>query len=175
MAGQEFFRVREIKLTLNELGFLTDLDQRNLKKKLAKIVPENGPNGSTLYDLRPAVHAIFLEGDDSLPALKIQREKAETRLAEAKALKVELENATSEKELVPIAEVRKMYGDLLGNFRTRMLSIPSKAAFVLTHVKTPGEMEAHLTEMIHEALHALLELAEDGIPNADSAAPKTHD
>jgi hypothetical protein len=36
-----------------------------------------------------------------------------------------------------MAEAQKMFGDLVGSFRTKMLSIPSKVAFVVANMKDP--------------------------------------
>lgn len=126
-------KFKEQVINLSELGELTEINLMTLKEKLTNIpVVGNGPHSSTLFNLKAALQAIYVHADDSLSALRLQREKAETRLAEAKAIKVELENAASEKTLVPISEAQKMFGDLVGSFRTKMLAIPSKAAFAVT-------------------------------------------
>ncbi len=153
-------KINEIEMNLSELGVLTGLNLMALKKKLENVpIARTGPKGSTLYNLKVALRAIYVHGDDSLPALRLQREKAETRLAEAKAIKVELENAASEKTLVPMVEAQKMFGDLVGSFRTKILAIPSKAAFVVANMKNPGQIEKHLKEHICEALDALSQLS----------------
>jgi phage terminase Nu1 subunit (DNA packaging protein) len=168
-------KMNELVMNLSDLGALTGMNLMALKKKLESVpISGTGPKGSTLYNLKAALQAIYVHGDDSLSALRLQREKAETRLAEAKAIKVELENAASEKTLIPMAEAQKMFGDLVGSFRTKMLAIPSKAAFVVANMKSPGQIETHLKELICEALDALSQLSTEATSGSDEESAKSH-
>ena len=114
-----------------------DIHARVLKNKLHSISPEKGGQNSTLYPLKESVDAIYKKEKTDLAALKLQREKAEARLAEAKAIKVEMENAATEKSLIPLVEAEKTFGDLVVNFKTRLEALPSKATFMIKNMSNP--------------------------------------
>jgi hypothetical protein len=147
--------VKEIKLTLSELELLTGFSLLTLKKKLESVDPQTGPNSAQLYPLKESVQALYCQGEDSLAGIKLKRELEETRLATARARKLELENAEKEKRIIPIDEAEAMYAELIGNFKNRILAIPSKSAFILANTNDPAEAEAHLTEVIAEAFDEL--------------------
>jgi len=151
----KLLRVSDIKLNMTELSVLTDLSMVTLKRKLESVESTPGPLNSLLYPLKKAVHAVYVYGNDNLDELKINREREETRLASARAKKVELDNAEKEKKLIPIEDAESVYCDYVGKFKARLLVIPTKAAHLLTSTQSPGQIQSILTDLIHEALDEL--------------------
>ena len=74
------------------------------------------------------------------------------RLFKARADIAELERQTRFDRLVPIEDIEASWVQLVGNFRTRIIAIPSKAATRVVGVKTPAQGLAILTEVVNEAL-----------------------
>ncbi len=68
-----------------------------------------------------AEHRVAQQGGDGEPLHVVKR-----RLAAAQARRVELQNAERERELVPLDEFCSWIGQRHGEFRTRILSIPTQ-------------------------------------------------
>ena len=160
-------------MSLSELGVLTGYSFPTLKKKLENIVPTDGPQSSLLYSLKDAIQVIYSESHDSLPELRLQREREETRLASARAKKIELQNAVLEKALVPFEDAERLYADLVTSFKARLLAVPSKAAYTLSSMRDPVDIETFLKELINEALDELTRRSQDETTRACEATAET--
>lgn len=90
-------------------------------------------------------------GDDE--DLDLATERA--RLAKAQADAQEMKNRQSERELLPAAEVTAAVQAAFARVRARLLAIPTRAAPVLIGVKSPTEIQAKLTDLVHQALAEL--------------------
>jgi hypothetical protein len=155
----KLLRTNEIKLSLGELSELFGVDADTVKSKLSDLPTITGPYKSTLYPLKEAIGSFFFAGDETLQELKLARERAETRLAVVRANKIDMENKKRSGELIEMKVAEQEYGDLIAQFRSKMLVIPNRAALRLAAIRTPGEVEEYLTELIYEALSALSQSA----------------
>ena len=86
-------KAEEVYFSLNELSNLTGFTFLTVKKRLASLIPIDGPHSSLLYALPEAIPLLYPKTDETLTELKLQREREETRLAATRAQKIEFENA----------------------------------------------------------------------------------
>ncbi|MER2126305.1 hypothetical protein [Solibacillus sp.] len=112
------------------------------------------------YDLIDTVsrYITFLKmSNDGLDEPKVQESlEYEKWLHEkAKREKAEIELAHLKKEMHKADEVEKVLNHMLASFRSKMLSLPSKAALFLSSKDDPKEIEALLERDIYEALAEL--------------------
>lgn len=112
------------------------------------------------YDLIDTVsrYVTFLKmSNDGLDESKVQESlEYEKWLHEkAKREKAEIELSHIKKEMHKADEVEKVLNHMLASFRSKMLSLPSKAALFLASKDDPKEIEALLEKDIHEALSEL--------------------
>ncbi|MDR0672743.1 MAG: hypothetical protein LBF93_03570 [Zoogloeaceae bacterium] len=106
------------------------------------------------YEIAPCVigYIKFLESRLDGDAGDLLTEK--TRLTRLQSEKLETEIARLKGEMVSIAAAEYGWSALIGAFRAKMLTIPSRAALSLVK-KTEKEIEQILTDMIYEALAEL--------------------
>ncbi len=76
-------------------------------------------------------------------------------LIKAQREKVELELKIARGELIPRETVERVQDGMIGAFRSRILSIPSKTAPILASVDDPGQVQQIQKEHLHEALNEL--------------------
>ena len=77
-----------------------------------------------------------------------------TRLTKAQATKTEIETNRLKGDLISVTDAERGWGALLGAFRAKMITIPSRAALAVQK-KSEYQAEKILTEMIYEALTEL--------------------
>lgn len=81
------------------------------------------------------------------------------KIAKEQALKLALENQERQASLLPKQEVEQEVGNAFMNVRTRLLSIPSKAAPEVFGIESRAEIESLLKRLVHEALNELASCA----------------
>lgn len=101
---------------------------------------------------------------DGAGDLDLVQERA--RLAAAQADAQAMRNALSRAELLPRADVTKTVQAAFARVRAKLLSIPSRAAPLVSAMRTATEVQSKLTELLHEAL---AELAATRVVANDSA------
>ena len=74
------------------------------------------------------------------------------RLFKARADIAEPKRQARFDRLVPIEEIEPSWAQLVSNFRTRIIAIPSKAATRVVGVRTAAQAQAILAEVVNEAL-----------------------
>lgn len=85
--------------------------------------------------------------------------KERAALMRAQRRKIHLQTAALRGELVPRAQVREIWGRLVGNFKARCLGIPSKLAGMLTGLDETAVIRERIER---EILEALAELSGEG-------------
>lgn len=98
------------------------------------------------------------------PPLRVSREQGEYH----KARLVEIECEIKLKNLLPAKEVEKVWTNILTNFKTKVMSIPSKASPQLTNIDAASEIEQILRRLVDEALLELSEYSADAYDTNDS-------
>ena len=86
-------------------------------------------------------------------SLDLATERA--RLAAAQADAQAMKNATSRGELLPRADVTAAVQMAFARVRARLLAIPSRAAPIVVPMTSAQEVQAKLTDLVHEALAEL--------------------
>jgi len=111
------------------------------------------------YELVPAVRGYirYLReraiGADALPDEAARASRA--RLIKAQAEAQEMENAKERGELLPVDLIEQTWTDMAGAFKSRVLSIPGKAAPQVVACNSITEVKALLEQMVIEALSEL--------------------
>lgn len=102
-------------------------------------------------------------------------EHERTRLAKEQADKTELENKVSRGKLITVHEPVAMLEKILIAFRSRILSIPTKAAPLVHGCATLSETRDKIENSLHDALNELAQLDVTAIGSAsgDRSGPTT--
>jgi hypothetical protein len=119
--------------------------------------------GSGLYDLAPTVSAYiqYLRREsDAGEEINIHTERA--LLIRAKRRSEEYDLRLREGDLNEAADVERLYGYMLSNFRARLLSVPAKVAPRVKGKTDEVEVEAIIKAEIDEALQELSNFDTEG-------------
>lgn len=135
-----------MKVSISTLNEYTGFDSKTIASKLKDLSYEPGPRGSKLYEIKPALRAVFEQKD-------VAKERA--RLLKAQADKAELDLKERQGELVSIEDVVKDVASEYTILRQRLLSIPNKLAMPLSSVTQPHEVQQILQAEIVELLTEL--------------------
>jgi len=84
-------------------------------------------------------------------------DRARIRLTNAQADKVELEVEELHGNLIPLDKMKAMWAGVLGNFRAKILSMPTRLAPLIATQKDPKKIEKIVKDFCNEALNALSE------------------
>lgn len=146
-------------VTVAELADFLGLSTRTVKDLAARgVLPRTGRGR---YDLKASVRnyarslrdsAALRGGDDATTA-------ARRREVEARAEKVELQNAKTRRELVPAVEVERRWTAILTDVRARMLAIPSRVRARLGHLTAADE--AVVAAEVRDALEGAADASTD--------------
>lgn len=90
-----------------------------------------------------------------------------TKLVAAQAEERQLLVQKLKGELIDAEDVARVWGDYVGNVRSKLLALPSKLAHQILTIDNYGEAEQMIKELVHEALE---ELVNDGIPKSTVAS-----
>lgn len=137
-------------LSADELGLLLGVSGRTVRELASRGVIAKAGRGrySTAEAVRAyAAHlregAALRGGDDATVA-------ARRREAEARAEKIELQNAQVRRDLVPAAEVERLWTEVLADVRARMLAVPARCRSRLGHLTQADG--AAIEEEVRDAL-----------------------
>ena len=140
-------------LNVDSIAKLLDLTPRRVQQLVKeKILPQPYDRGK--YAVVPCVIAYikYLRGLIDGEGGDYMVEK--TRLTKAQATKTEIETNRLKGDLISVTDAERGWGALLGAFRAKMTTIPSRAALAVQK-KSEYQAEKILTEMIYEALTEL--------------------
>ena len=114
------------------------------------------------YELAPAVQGYIRylqERSLGRPSAPEDYHSEKARLVKLQADKAEIEIKEMSGELVKADEVLQEWTTIVSAVKSRMLSIPSKAAPILAHEDSPASVIEILEDMVREALQELSEYA----------------
>lgn len=133
--------------------FLNLTERRIRQLKDEGIITEERPG---LYNLLKVNHEYidFLKGDSKAEE-KISYHEERAKLVRAKRRNQEYDLRLREKELHEAAEIEEVMGEMLVNFKVRLLAIPTKLSPLLSTKKSKIEIHKILSEAIEEALSEL--------------------
>ena len=135
------------QITISELSELTDLDRRTVQRRVAALQPITKDGRREFYDSGAAIAALFDENSNP------QKEKA--RLDRLRADMVEQQLAISRGELIREDELILAWTKVGVEIKTRLLSIPTKAAPMLIGLKGMPQVKDILEGLIHDALNEI--------------------
>lgn len=143
--------------TQAEIAVHLDLSQGAVSKFLAEQSIERTSAGYDLAEVRVAyirrirTQAAGHTGADGKQNLITERAKLAALQVDAHTMKNELARG----ELLPRLEVVAAMQDANARVRARLLAIPPRAAPIVAAMAAPVEVQAKLTEFVHEALAEL--------------------
>ena len=148
------------KKTIAELFGVTERRVEQLAQK--KIIPKAGKG---LFDLGPTVQAYIrymhglANGAISADTTELNQRllQAQAEEKEAKARMAELDLSVMQGSLHEADHVKKIMADMIVACRSRLLSLPSKAAVTAANMTDPAEITSFLRGIVYEALEALSE------------------
>jgi phage terminase Nu1 subunit (DNA packaging protein) len=144
--------------TIVQIAQALDLSTKMVNDLVARGTITKQPRGQ--YDVEEAtreyVRHIREVAAGRLRAGELDLAEERARLAKEQADAKEMENALLRGDLVEIGGVAKEFGKQASAVRTRLLSIPSKAAPLVISCEKPAEARAIIEDMIEEALNELV-------------------
>lgn len=116
-----------------------------------------------IRETRPGLYKLIEVNHDYIDYLKggikseekISYHEERAKLVRAKRQNQELDLRLREKELHEAAEIEEVMGEMLINFKTRLLAIPAKLSPLLANKKSKVEIHKILREAVEEALGEL--------------------
>ena len=148
MAGQTF--------PLDTICKLLDLTPQRVNQLVREGIVPRAERGR--YELVPVVQAYIrylrdraVKGDVHGDDYSAHR----TRLVKTRADLMEIEKAQIENRLIPAGDVEKVWGEVLNSCRSKLLSLPTKAATEVFAAESLTEVKAILKQGIYEALNEL--------------------
>ncbi|MBU5438302.1 hypothetical protein KQI42_09795 [Tissierella sp. MSJ-40] len=134
-----------------------DITERRVRQLRDEKIIEEYPNSNGLYELLPTVHSYInylRKGNpESEEAINYNAERA--KLVRAKRLNEEFELKIKENQLHNSEDIERVMTDMLINFKSRLMAIPSKLSPVLSKKTDKTEIFKILKEYIDEALNEL--------------------
>ena len=151
--------------SISSLAELCGVATRTVRKRCEGLPERQGDKNAICYESTQALPRILgIAGGDEDAALG-SFEAERTRLTKAQADKTEIEVAVLRAELIPAAVVERVQGQMISNTRSRVLSLPVKAAPILVNRKSETDIKTILTEMVHEVLAEMADFSEsDYVP-----------
>lgn len=148
--------IAEIELSRTDMAAVIGVTARRLDQLAKEGRLHKLPNGC--FNLVETVQAwIRWEHEKAKGDGPKTLEEAKIRLTTAQAEKTELEVGALLGELHPAASVEAVWSDMIGAFKARIMSIPTKLAPLLAGRKNPNEIQSILKGATNEALQELSE------------------
>ena len=140
-------------VNMDNLTNLTGITRRTIQKRLIDIIPVVEKGRGHWYESKevlPILLGLQKAGED-----KKTLESERTRLASAQATKTELEVEVIKGNLIPADHVKEVVDTMLSSFRSKLLSLPTKAAHAVLPLADHAEAESVLRDYVYEALQEL--------------------
>lgn len=141
-------------LSINQLCEITGHTYRTIKKKLAKVDPEEQDGRTLYYNTIDALHVIF-GADEGSDGKKIDGRYELARLNKLRADHLELDLKVKRGELTSAEELRRKYIGLVTTFRSRCLSLSRRLASEVRNAASEREAVAIIDEAMREVLSEL--------------------
>ncbi len=160
--------------SISKLAELCGVSTRTVKKRCEGLPERAGEKNAICFESTAALPRILGVISDDPDAQVGSFEIERTRLTKAQADKTEIEVAVLRAELIPAAVVERVQGQMISNTRSRVLSLPVKAAPLLVNRKSETDIKTILTEMAHEVLAEMAAFSEsDYVPERQQAVGAT--
>lgn len=132
-------------------------------------IEKEGKRGeSTLFNTEKVIDWMVKRAS----ATDAELERARIRSINATAEKTELEVEEMKGNLIALDEMKGMWAKVLGAFRARVLSMPSRLTPQLAAVRDPKKIEKLLKDTCYEALTELSEYEPENNPKAKAGSKR---
>ena len=134
-----------------------DISERRVRQLRDEKIIEEYPNSNGLYELIPTLHKYinYLRKNNPESEESIDYNAERAKLVRAKRMNEEFELKIKENKLHNSEDIETIMTDMLINFKSRLMSIPSKLSPVLSKKTDKAEIFKILKEHIDEALNEL--------------------
>lgn len=134
-----------------------DVSERRVRQLRDEKIIEEYPNSNGLYDLVPTTHKYinYLRKRNPESEENIDYNTERAKLVRAKRLNEEFELQIKENKLHCSEDIETIMTDMLINFKSRLMAIPSKLSPVLCKKTDKAEIFKILKGQIDEALNEL--------------------
>ena len=150
-------------VNIDTLTKLTGSTRRTILNKCTDIERIQGKGREHLFESKDALPLIIGGKKSDDKTLESER----TRLASAQAEKTELEVEVIKGSLIPSENVESVVNNMISAFRSKMLSLPTKAAPSVIQLADVAEAETLLREYVYEALTELSEYDSEKYSTSD--------
>jgi len=150
-------------VNIDTLTKLTGSTRRTILNKTTDLTRTTGTGRELLFESKDALPLIIKGRKESDKTLESER----TRLASAQAEKTELEVEVIKGNLIPSESVEAVVNNMISSFRSKMLSLPTKAAPSVVQMADTSEAEELLREYVYEALTELSEYDSEQYSTSD--------
>jgi hypothetical protein len=151
-----------MQISLRDLALVCAKTFRTVKTRVSHLPSESGEHGAMLYELGPAIQAIFKPDSEKqtkdMAHYRLLREKSEAKLAQVKAEKIKIEVRRMKGKLMDVSEAQDSVAHMIVSFRAKTLALPSKCAARVAGLEDAREVESILKECVYEALHELSQI-----------------
>jgi phage terminase Nu1 subunit (DNA packaging protein) len=106
------------------------------------------------FELAPTIQSYVKYLQDRIEGRTDQKSES-ARLTKLRADKAEKELAQINSELIKSDLAMMAWGTVIQNIRTKLISIPNKAAPLVVGLKSPAEIDSLLKKMVYEILNEL--------------------
>jgi len=139
-------------INIENMTDLTGSTRKTILRRVKDLIPQITKGRGHWYESKEALPLVFGLGNESKKgSLEVER----TRLTSVQAEKIELEIKVIKGQLIPAEHVREVVDTMLSAFRSKMLSLPTKAAHAVLPLADQAEAEDVLREYVNEALQEL--------------------
>jgi phage terminase Nu1 subunit (DNA packaging protein) len=117
-------------------------------------IEQQGSRGKeSKFDTEKVIHWLMNRSNSTDEELK----KSRIRMANAQAEKTEIEIEEMRNNLIALDKMKDLWAGVLGKFRARILSIPSRLTPQIAIQRDPKMIEKLIKEALYEALNELAE------------------
>ncbi len=142
--------------TISALATSFKMDRRTVAARLAGIKPAQTNGKSKRYNLDDAAKALLGKIPTAEGIISYDEARARKIAAEAEMAEIELQKERG--EVLPLDVINAVNDEIYGNFRSRMLAIPAKAAPDIFAAADAKEAKAILRRHINAALQELSDM-----------------
>jgi hypothetical protein len=125
------------------------------------------------YEVVPTVQGYCRYMQGIVGGVDDEHRSVQTEIAKQRAERLARENALARGELIPRGHMITGMQTAISHCRSKLLSIPSKAAPAVAAIDDVAAIKEHLTELVHDALEELSRTRFVAVKPADQDGQKT--
>jgi len=159
--------------TVSALAVEFKMDRRTVAARLAGVKPAESKGNSKRYRMEDAAKALLGKIPTAEGVLSYDEARARKVAAEAELAEIELQKERG--DVLPVEVVNAINDEIYGNFRSRMLAVPAKAAPDIFAAGDVKEAKAFLRRHINDALQELSDMMVETYETDDTQFASSED